>query len=120
MKFGVAFANVGPMAHPEGAIALAQAAEASGFESLWTVEHTVVPAGYQSAYPYSDTGKMPGPEDSDIPDPAPTATSAAPSPGPSPPKARCPSWWAVTARPRRGGPAGSATASSPGAAATRS
>lgn len=69
MKFGVAFANVGPMAHPEGAIALAQAAEAGGFESLWTVEHTVVPAGYQSAYPYSDTGKMPGPEDSDIPDP---------------------------------------------------
>lgn len=69
MKFGVAFANVGPMAYPEGAIALAQAAEAGGFESLWTVEHTVVPAGYQSTYPYSPSGRMPGPEDSDIPDP---------------------------------------------------
>lgn len=69
MKFGVAFANVGPMAHPEGAVALAQAAEAGGFESLWTVEHTVVPAGYESTYPYSATGRMPGPEDSDIPDP---------------------------------------------------
>ena len=69
MKFGIMFANVGPMAHPEGAIAIAQSAEAGGFESLWTVEHTVVPAGYQSAYPYSDTGRMPGPEDSDIPDP---------------------------------------------------
>lgn len=69
MKFGVMFANVGPMAHPEGAVALAQAAEAGGIESLWTVEHTVVPAGYQSAYPYSPTGRMPGPEDSDIPDP---------------------------------------------------
>ncbi len=69
MKFGVAFANVGPMAYAEGAVALAQAAEAGGFESLWTVEHTIVPAGYQSPYPYSPTGKMPGPEDSDIPDP---------------------------------------------------
>lgn len=69
MKFGVAFVNVGPMAHPEGAVAIAQAAEAGGFESLWTVEHTVVPAGYQSTYPYSPEGKMPGPEDSDLPDP---------------------------------------------------
>ncbi|MEO7427772.1 MAG: LLM class F420-dependent oxidoreductase [Acidimicrobiales bacterium] len=57
------------MAFAEGAVALAQAAEAGGFESLWTVEHTIVPAGYESAYPYSPTGKMPGPEDSDIPDP---------------------------------------------------
>ena len=69
MKFGVMFANVGPMAYAEGAVAIAQTAEAGGFESLWTVEHTIVPAGYQSAYPYSPTGKMPGPEDSDIPDP---------------------------------------------------
>jgi probable F420-dependent oxidoreductase len=69
MKFGVMFANVGPMGTAEGAIGIAQAAEAGGIESLWTVEHTVVPAGYQSEYPYSDTGRMPGPEDSPIPDP---------------------------------------------------
>ncbi|MET0728212.1 MAG: LLM class F420-dependent oxidoreductase [Acidimicrobiales bacterium] len=69
MKFGVIFANVGPMAYAEGAVAIGQAAEASGFESLWTVEHTVVPAGYASAYPYSPSGRMAGPEDSDIPDP---------------------------------------------------
>ncbi len=69
MKFGVMFANVGPMAYAEGAVAIAQAAEAGGVESLWTVEHTIVPAGYQSTYPYSPTGRMPGPEDSDIPDP---------------------------------------------------
>ena len=69
MKFGVMFANVGPMAFSEGAIGIAQAAEEAGIESLWTVEHTVVPAGYESAYPYSDTGKMPGPDDSPIPDP---------------------------------------------------
>ncbi len=69
MKFGVMFANVGPMAHAEGAIGIAQAAEDAGIESLWTVEHVVVPAGYQSQYPYSESGRMPGPEDSDIPDP---------------------------------------------------
>jgi probable F420-dependent oxidoreductase len=69
MKFGMMFANVGPMAYAEGATGLAQAAEDAGFESIWTVEHVVVPAGYQSRYPYSETGRMPGPEDSDIPDP---------------------------------------------------
>lgn len=69
MKFGVMFANVGPMAFPQGATAIGQAAEAGGFESLWTVEHVLVPSGYESTYPYSPTGKMPGPEDFDIPDP---------------------------------------------------
>jgi probable F420-dependent oxidoreductase len=69
MKFGVAFANIGPMTYPEGAVAIAQAAEAGGFDSVWTVEHVVVSAGYQSQYPYSPTGRMPGPDDSDIPDP---------------------------------------------------
>lgn len=69
MDFGIAFANTGPFAHGEAAAAFALAAEESGFESLWTVEHVVVPSGYQSEYPYSPTGKMPGPEESDIPDP---------------------------------------------------
>jgi probable F420-dependent oxidoreductase len=69
MKFGIAFANVGPFAAGDGAAGFARAAEAAGFESVWTVEHVVVPAGYESTYPYSPTGKMPGPEDSPIPDP---------------------------------------------------
>ena len=38
-------------------------------ESLWAVEHVVVPTGYGSRYPYSADGKMPGPEESPIPDP---------------------------------------------------
>ena len=69
MHFALAFANVGPYATPEGAVQFARAAEAAGFESLWTVEHVVVPAGYESRYPYSDTGRMPGPDDAPIPDP---------------------------------------------------
>jgi probable F420-dependent oxidoreductase len=69
MKFGIAFANVGPFIHPEHAVFLAKTCVEVGIESLWTVEHVVVPEGYQAEYPYSSSGKMPGPEDSPIPDP---------------------------------------------------
>ena len=69
MKFGIAFANTGPFTQPDEAAAFARAAEEAGFESIWTVEHVVVPSDYQSAYPYSPTGKMPGNEDMPIPDP---------------------------------------------------
>ncbi|MET0903116.1 MAG: LLM class F420-dependent oxidoreductase [Acidimicrobiales bacterium] len=47
----------------------AQHADQGGFESLLTVEHVVVPVGYESRYPYSDTGRMPLPEDCELPDP---------------------------------------------------
>ena len=63
------FANVGPAVQPDYAARLGQLAEENGFESVWTVEHVVVPAGYESEYPYSPTGRMPGPEESPIPDP---------------------------------------------------
>lgn len=69
MKFGVMFANVGPFAQPEGALAIAKAAEDAGFESIWTVEHVLVPQGYESEYPYDKSGKMPGNDDAPIPDP---------------------------------------------------
>ena len=69
MKFGILFANVGHAVVPEGATALATIAEDAGYESVWTVEHVVVPADYRSAYPYSPSGRMPGPEESPIPDP---------------------------------------------------
>jgi probable F420-dependent oxidoreductase len=69
MKIGVMFANVMLFGTPDGARALAEAAEESGIESLWTVEHVVIPEGYESPYPYSPTGKMPGGETAPIPDP---------------------------------------------------
>ena len=69
MKFGIMFANVGPYVQPDTAVAFGRMAEAHGIESLWTVEHVVVPGDYQSEYPYSPTGRMPGPEESPIPDP---------------------------------------------------
>lgn len=70
MKFGLRYCNTGPYVDPERAVELAQAAEEAGFESMWTVEHTVVPAGYGSAYPYSPSGKMAGGDDAiPLPDP---------------------------------------------------
>ncbi len=69
MKFGIVFANTGPFCDPVLAVGFARAAESAGFESLWTVEHTVVPVGYESTYPYDKSGRMPGADDAPIPDP---------------------------------------------------
>lgn len=57
MKIGIIPVNVG-YTSAEQLVAVAQAAEAAGFESAWTFEHVVVPAEYDSRYPYSGSGKM--------------------------------------------------------------
>jgi len=54
---------------PAWMAAFAQHADEVGFESLLAVEHVAVPVGYESRYPYSDTGRMPLPEDCELPDP---------------------------------------------------
>jgi probable F420-dependent oxidoreductase len=70
MKFGLRYASLGKYANGPAAVELAKAAEEAGFESIWTVEHVVVPRDYQSKYPYSPTGRMgSGLEDFPIPDP---------------------------------------------------
>lgn len=69
MRFGIAFANTGRLGTAEGARALGAAAENAGFDSIWTVEHVVVPQGYESEYPYDPSGRMPGKESVPLPDP---------------------------------------------------
>jgi probable F420-dependent oxidoreductase len=70
MKFGLRYASLGKYSNGRAAVELAQAAEEAGFDSLWTVEHVVVPRDYQSKYPYSPSGRMgSGLEDFPIPDP---------------------------------------------------
>ena len=70
MKFGIRYCNTGRYVDPVRAVELVQAAESVGFESAWTVEHTVIPHGYQSAYPYTSDGRLPGGEgDFVLPDP---------------------------------------------------
>jgi probable F420-dependent oxidoreductase len=43
MKFGLFGINNGPCANPDAAAPIARAAEAAGFESVWTGEHIVLP-----------------------------------------------------------------------------
>lgn len=69
MKFALAFANTGPFVAPDAAAELGRAAEAAGIDSLWTVEHVLVPKEYKSTYPYAPSGKMPGTHENPIPDP---------------------------------------------------
>jgi len=69
VEFGLIGVNVGPLGTAAGAKALGEAAEAAGFDSIWTFEHVVVPVAYQSRYPYAKGGKAPGLEEVDLPDP---------------------------------------------------
>ena len=70
MRFGIMFANTGSYVAPDAAQDLARTAEQAGFDSIWAVEHVVVPAGYRSTYPYDASGRMMGgAEDLSIPDP---------------------------------------------------
>jgi probable F420-dependent oxidoreductase len=66
MKFAIGFATVGAGGTAEGLTALGQIAEECGYESIWSVEHVVVPISHASQYPYGESGP---PEDMDLPDP---------------------------------------------------
>lgn len=69
MKFGlIPGYYAAPVATADYAAGLARAAEEFGFESIWPVEHVVMPEEYASKYPYSPDGRMPIP-DSPVPDP---------------------------------------------------
>jgi probable F420-dependent oxidoreductase len=68
MKIGIVPINVGVF-EPEQVAKLATKAEEVGVESLWTFEHVIVPSGYDSKYPYSQTGKMPATPETPFVDP---------------------------------------------------
>ena len=56
----LAFSHHTPVDYIVGA---AKRIEAAGFAALWVPEHVVFLADYESAYPYSDDGKLPGSPD---------------------------------------------------------
>jgi len=60
--------NIAPVETAEYATGFGQLVEELGFESIWPVEHVVMPADYASRYPYDPSGRMPIP-DAAIPDP---------------------------------------------------
>jgi len=68
MKLGISFANSGKFSRPELFAELARDCETFGFESIWTVEHVVIPQPHMP-YPGSKDGRMPGGDDVAIPDP---------------------------------------------------
>lgn len=55
MKFGVALIGISPRFYAE----IAEAAEATGFESIWIPEHLIFPSDMPPQYPYSDSGLPP-------------------------------------------------------------
>ncbi|HTT77328.1 MAG TPA: LLM class F420-dependent oxidoreductase [Candidatus Binataceae bacterium] len=68
MKAGISFANSGPFSRPDLFAQLARDAEELGFESIWTVEHVIIPQPHMP-YPGSKDGQMPGGDSVAIPDP---------------------------------------------------
>lgn len=70
MKFGVIPPyGVGPVETGEFAAGFARLAEDHGFESLWVVEHVVMPVEYSSVYPYDPSGRSPFNAETIQPDP---------------------------------------------------
>ncbi len=78
MKIGLFGINVGPGTTPQQARATGVLAEELGLESLWALDHVVMPSGYETEYPYDESGKMMGGADEvDIADPLTWLTFAA-------------------------------------------
>lgn len=61
MKFGLFGINMGPLSDPDACVAVAQAAEAAGFESIWAGEHVVLPEPQIAPSPLPATYAMADP-----------------------------------------------------------
>lgn len=59
LSIGCSIPTSGPAADPTAFGALAQTAEALGFDSIWVSDHVVVPERIASSYPYSPDGRFP-------------------------------------------------------------
>ncbi|WP_165838683.1 LLM class F420-dependent oxidoreductase [Roseicella frigidaeris] len=68
MKFALHFGN-NTFPDAAGAARLARLAEAAGFDSVFAVDHVVLPETYESVYPYAAGGRLPGSQFSAMPDP---------------------------------------------------
>ncbi len=68
MKFALHFGNI-TFPDAAGAARLGQLAEAAGFDSIFAIDHVVLPDDYASTYPYSADGRMPAVRTAAYPDP---------------------------------------------------
>jgi probable F420-dependent oxidoreductase len=77
MRVGLHALGIGDGARPEIIRAVAQAADAHGFATLWVGEHVVLIDEPESRYPYSADGRIAVPADADWLDPLLTLSFAA-------------------------------------------
>ncbi|HXW78879.1 MAG TPA: LLM class F420-dependent oxidoreductase [Acidimicrobiales bacterium] len=77
VRFGLHALGIASGANPEVILAVAEAAESSGFATLWAGEHVVMIDGADSPYPYSPDGRIAVPATADWLDPWATLTFAA-------------------------------------------
>ena len=61
MNFGVHLPHIGPWHDGETMRRFAREIEDMGYHSLWGSDHVVFPLGFESKYPYSETGDFPVP-----------------------------------------------------------
>jgi len=76
MRIGFALPNVGPIGTPAAVSAVAQRAEALGYQSLWTIDRLLWPVKPQTPYPVTPDGMLPEPY-KHVLDPLDTLTFAA-------------------------------------------
>ncbi len=69
MDVGITPINSAAYLDPSYLRDFAQQIEGLGYESVWTFEHVIIPENYDSAYPYSPTGKLSIPTDQGFTDP---------------------------------------------------
>jgi probable F420-dependent oxidoreductase len=72
LPIGCTLPTSGSAAEPGALGALAQTAEALGFDSIWISDHVVVPERIESSYPYSPDGRFPTSPNQPYLDPIPT------------------------------------------------
>ncbi len=77
MRFGLHALGIASGARPDVILAVARAAESSGFATLWAGEHVVMVDGADSPYPYSPDGRIAVPATADWLDPWATLIFAA-------------------------------------------
>jgi probable F420-dependent oxidoreductase len=77
MKIGLFALGIGTGARPQTIRQTAEAAERTGFSTLWVGEHVVLFDRHASRYPYSQSGQFAVSSDSDFLDPFVTLTYAA-------------------------------------------
>jgi probable F420-dependent oxidoreductase len=59
MRVGFALPNIGPLGSAESIKAVAERAEALGYDSLWTIERLLYPLKPQTPYPATPDGSLP-------------------------------------------------------------